>query len=84
MPWPVILSALTFTVISAALVFLRHWDPWAALLGVGLATAGIILLLLAVMLTLAGRTHRAELWGVFTSTVSRDLDQVLRWFRLRR
>ena len=84
MPWPVILSTLTFALISAWLVFTRAWEPWQAFLVVTFAAAGIVIALIAALLVLAGRENRAEVWRVIRQTFRDDLDQVLKYFRIRK
>lgn len=84
MPWPVILTVLTLTLASAGLVFLLGWKAWHAFLMVGLTATGILAILMGALLVLGGRENRAENWRVFTSTLQSDLDQVLKYFRIRK
>lgn len=84
MPWPVILTVLTLAISSAGLVFLLGWELWHAFLMVGLTATGILVILIGAVLVLGGRENRAENWHVFTSTFKNDLDQVLKYFRIRK
>lgn len=84
MPWPIILTVLTLTLASVGLVFLLGWESWHAFLMVGIAATGILVILVSVLLILSGQENRAENWRVFTSTFQNDLDQVLKYFRIRK
>lgn len=84
MSWPVILTVLTLALASASLVFLLGWEAWHAFLMVGLTATGILAILMGALLVLGGRENRAENWRVFTSTFQSDLDQVLKYFRIRK
>lgn len=84
MPWPVILTVMTLVLVSAGLVFLLGWELWRAFLMVGIAATGILVILVSVLLILSGRENRAENWRIFTSTFQDDLDQVLKYFRIRK
>lgn len=84
MPWSVILTVLTLVLASAGLVFLLGWEAWHALLIVGIVATGILAILMGALLVLGGRENRAENWRVFTSTLQSDLDQVLKYFRIRK
>lgn len=84
MPWPVILTVLTLAISSAGLVFLLGWEIWHAFLMVGLTATGILVILIVSLLLLGGRENRIENWRVFTSTFQSDLDQVLKYFRIRK
>lgn len=84
MPWPVILTALILALISAGLVFLRGLEPWYAFLMVGLTAVVTLVTLLMALLIFGGRENRAENWRVFTSTFLDDLDQMLKYFRIRK
>lgn len=84
MPWPVILTVLTLVLASVGLVFMLGWVPWHAFLMVGIVVAGILVILVSVLLVLGGRENRAENWRIFTSTFQSDLDQVLKYFRIRK
>lgn len=84
MPWPVILTVLTLSLISAGLVFLLGWEALHAFLMVGLTATGILFILIGAILVLGERENRAENWRIFTSTFLDDLDQVLRYFRIRK
>lgn len=84
MPWPVILTTLTLAMISAWLVFMQDWVPWTAFLVMGLAAAGILIALLAVIMVLSGAENRIEIWHVVRNTFLDDLDQLLKYCRIRR
>jgi hypothetical protein len=84
MPWPVILTTLILALVSAGLVCLRGLEPWYAFLMVGLTTVVILVILLIALLTLGGRENRAENWRIFMSTFLGDLDQMLKYFRIRK
>lgn len=84
MPWPVILTALILALVSAGLVFLRGLEPWFAFLMVGLTTVVALVILLIALLILGGRENRAENWRVFRRTFLDDLDQMLKYFRIRK
>jgi len=84
MPWPVILTALSLAIVSAGLVFLRGIEPWFAFLMVGLTTVVALVILLIALLIFGGRENRAENWRIFTSTFLDDLDQMLKYFRIRK
>ncbi len=84
MPWPVILTVMTLVLVSTGLVFLLGWELWRAFLMVGIAATGILVILVSVLLILGGRENRAENWRIFTSTFQDDLDQVLKYFRIRK
>lgn len=83
MPWPVILTVLTLSLISAGLVFLLGWEALHAFLMVGLTATGILFILIGAILVFGERKNRAENWRIFTSTFLDDLDQVLKYFRIR-
>lgn len=84
MPWPVTLTILTLALASAGLVFLLGWAPWHAFLMVGIAATVILAILVSLLLILSGRENRAENWRAFTSTFQNDLDQVLKYFLIRK
>ena len=70
--------------ISAWLVFMRAWEPGHAFQVVALAAAGIVMGLLAALMVLAGRENRSVVWRVIRQTFRDDLDQVLKYFRIRK
>ncbi|GEM_PF-3656498 len=84
MPWPVTLTVLILSLATAGLIFLLSWEPWHAFLMVGIAATGILVLLVSVLLILSGPENRAENWRAFTSTFQNDLDQVLKYFLIRK
>ena len=83
-PWLVIITALALASISAWLVFMRDWEQWKALSVVGFGALGIIFALLAVLMILAPREERSELWKQVWQTCGNDLDLVLKYFRIKR
>lgn len=84
MPWPVILTTLALSLVSAWLVFIRNWEAWQAMLTVAFAAFGIILLLIGAILAFSNQEGRAETWRIFKDTFDDDLDQMLKFFRIRR
>ncbi|MCL4470105.1 MAG: hypothetical protein M1547_02985 [Gammaproteobacteria bacterium] len=82
-PWAVILTVATLALVSAYLVFWEKWAPWQAVLVVGGAATGMILILLVAILFLSP-DNRSENWRVFISTLQNDLDAMLKYFRLRK
>ncbi|WP_041673265.1 hypothetical protein [Sulfuricella denitrificans] len=84
MPWPVILTTLTLALVSAWLVFIRNWEAWQAMLAVAFAAFGIISLLIVAIQLLSDRDGRAENWRVVKKTFDDDLDQMLKYFRIRK
>lgn len=84
MPWPVILTTLTLALISVWLVFMREWAPWTAFFVVGLVAAGIVIALLAVIMVLSDAENRIEILRAVRQTLRDDVDQVLKYFRIRR
>ena len=84
MPWAVILSTLAFALVSAWLVFARAWEPWPAFLVVTIAAAGIVVSFITVLLFVAGRENRAEVWRLIRQTFRDDLNQLLKYLRIRK
>ena len=84
MPWAVILSTLAFALVSAWLVFARAWEPWPAFLVVTIAAAGMVVSFITVLLVVAGRENRAEVWRVIRQTFQDDLNQLLKYLRIRK
>ena len=84
MPWPVVLTTLTLALVSAWLVFIRNWEAWQAMLTVAFAAFGILGVLIVAILLLSDRDGRAENWRAFKETFDDDLDQMLKFFRIRR
>ena len=84
MPWTVILTTLMLALISAWLVFMRAWEPGHAFQVVALAAGGIVMGLLAAIMVLAGRENRSVVWRVIRQTFRDDLDQMLKYFRIRK
>jgi hypothetical protein len=83
-PWTVIITVLALASISAWLVFTCDWEPWIAIFVVGFGVLVIIFALLAVLMTLAPRKARTELWKQVWQTCGNDLDLVLKYFRIKR
>jgi hypothetical protein len=83
-PWVVIITVLALASISAWLVFMCEWEPWKALFVVGFSALGIIFALLAVLMILAPREERSELWKQVWQTCGNDLDLLLKYFRIKR
>ena len=84
MNWTVILSSLTFALVSAWLVFARAWEPWPAFLLVTIAGGGMVVSFIAALLVVAGRENRAEVWRVIRQTFQDDLNQLLKYLRIRK
>lgn len=83
-PWAVILSVLTLSLVSAWLVFMDNWKVGEAILAVSLAALGILSLLLGVLWLLADQEGREDLWRGFKHTFHDDLDRILKHFYIRR
>ena len=83
-PWIVIITVLALAAASAWLVFMRDWEPWIALFVVGFGALAIIFALLAVLMILAPRKERTELWKQVWQTCGNDLDHILKYFRIKR
>lgn len=84
MPWPVNITTLTPSLVSAWLVFMLDWETWKASLVVALAAAGIVIALFAAIMVLSDSENRIELWQVVRQTLRDDLDHLLTYFRIRR
>jgi hypothetical protein len=84
MPWPVIVTTLLLSIVSAWLVFVRNWEPLEAFGIVAVAAVSVVLVLLAAILLLSDTQDRAGVWQVFVQTLRSDFDQALKYFRLRR
>jgi len=84
MPWPAILATLTLALISAWLVFMRAWEPGQALLVVAFVAGGIVFALIATLMVFAGRENRAEVWRSIWQTFRDDLNQLLKYFGIRK
>ena len=84
MPWPVILSTLAFALVSAWLVFVPAWEPWQAFLVATIAAGGIVVAFIAALLVVAGRENRAEVWRLIRQTFRDDLNQLLKYLRIRK
>jgi len=84
MPWPVILGTLTLALISAWLVFMPGWEPEQAFLVVTFVAGGIVVALIAPLIIFAGCENRAEVWRIIWQTFRDGLDQILKYFRIRR
>ena len=84
MPWIVILSTLTLALISAWFVFMRAWEPDQALLVVAFVAGGIVVVLIATLMVFAGRENRADVWRIIWQTFRDDLNQLLKYFRIRK
>lgn len=83
-PWAVILSVLTLSLISAWLVFMRDWNFEEAMLTVSATAFGFLALLVGVIWFLADAEGRDEFWQGFKHTFRDDRDRILRHFKVRR
>lgn len=84
MNWTVILTTLFLTGCSAWLVIHEGWEIWQAS-GVVAITASLVLtVLVSVLFLLGGREGRLEIFQAIKSTFLDDLDQMLKYFRIRR
>lgn len=83
-PWAVILTTLTLSVISAWLVFMHDWNVGEAMLAVSLVPFGILSLLLGVIWLRADTKGRDELWQGFKHTFHDDHDRILKYLHIRR
>lgn len=83
-PWAVILSVLTLSLISAWLVFMRDWNFEEAMLTVSLIAFGILALLMGMVWLLADAEGRVDLWQGFKHTFRDDRDRILRHFKAGR
>ncbi len=54
--WAVVITALALSLVSAWLVFSRHWEPWQAFAVVGFSALGIDLILLTALLIWSGKS----------------------------
>lgn len=84
LPWLVIITVLTLATVSAWLVFMRDWVPSVALFVVGFSALGFIFALLTVLMILAPREDRPELWKQIWQTCWNDLDLLLKFFRIKK
>ena len=84
MPWPVILGVLSLALISARLVFMQAWEPGQAFLVVAFAAVGIVVALIVTLMVFVGRENRAEVWRIIWQTFRDDLNQLLKYFRIRK
>lgn len=83
MSWTSILTALVLALISAELVFIEAWEPWRALLVVGVGAILMIFCLLGVLLVLAGKKHRKEFLAEFLAATGNALRVILEGLRGR-
>lgn len=83
MPWAVLFTTLTLALVSAWLVFVRDWEAWQAMLTVALI-ASVIVGGLIIAILLSDRGGRAENWRIVKETFNDDLDQILKYFRIRK
>ena len=60
-PWPVVLTMLSLTLVSTWLVFLRGWVAWDAMFTVGAAAIVAIAGLTGTALLLVNRKNRTEI-----------------------
>ena len=84
MHWMSIITALILALASAFLVFVMDWEPWQAFLAVGCSAIGIILTLVITILLISKGEDRAEFWKGCLHTCRDDIDQLLKYFRIRR
>lgn len=84
MNWAVILITLFLTACSAWLVIHEGLEIGQAF-GVVAITASVVLtVLVSILYFLAGREDRPEIFQVIKLTFLEDLDQMLKYFRIRR
>lgn len=83
-PWPVILTALTYSLISSWMVFMHEWDVLEAMFIVSLVAFVIICLVIGVIWLLAKPEDRVEIWHRLKYTIHDDHDRILKYFWIRR
>lgn len=83
-PWAVILTTLTLSLVSAGLVFMHDWNVGEAMLTVSLVAFGILSLLLGAIWLHAKPEDRDEIWRGFKYTFHDDHVRILKYFRIRR
>jgi len=83
MSWTSMGTALLLALISAELVFIEAWEPWRALLVVGVGAILMIFCLLGVLLVLAGKKHRKEFLAEFLAATGNALRVILEGLRGR-
>lgn len=84
MLWPVIFGTFKLVSVSALLVFMWAWEPGQALLVVAFVAGGIVVALIVTPMVFAGRENRADVWRIIWQTFRYDLNQLLKYFRIRR
>lgn len=84
MHWTTIITALVLAAISAFLVLIQGWDAPSTFLIVGLVAAAVVLGLLGILFGLAKPQDRRDLMRELLATMRGDLNDLLRWMRIRR
>lgn len=80
----VILTTLFLTASSAWLVIHEGWEIGQAFGVVAIAASLVLTVLVSILFLLAGREDRPEIFQVIKSTFLEDLDQMLKYIRIRR
>ncbi len=83
MHWMVNLTLLVLSGAMALLVFAFGWSPTRAIAVVGAAAAAVCLVLLGLLLVVAGREHRQAFLRTASTTMRKDLEDLLRVLRGR-
>jgi multisubunit Na+/H+ antiporter MnhC subunit len=83
MHWFVIITLAIQAILSAWLVFFQHWDKWVVMFTVAGGAIGLVLLLLGGLMVFNSK-HRRELWQIVRVTFVKDLQQLGRFFSIRK
>lgn len=83
MNWIVILTTLFLTASSAWLV-IHGWEIGQAFGVVAMAASLVLIVLVSILFFLGGREERTEIFQVIKATFLEDLDQMLKYFRIRK
>ena len=84
MHWTVILTVLVLTATNAFLVIIMEWPLVTASLVVAGGAFCFILVLMILLWAMTKPEERPELWQLMQRTMRQDLDDLLRWIRIRR
>lgn len=83
MHWMVNVTLLILSGVMALLVFAFEWSPTRAIVTLGSAAAAVCLVVLGILLVMAGREHRLAFLRTVSTTMRKDLEDLLRVLRGR-